>query len=158
MIVMKYRVLNHRIEAGGARVFSRPVTPKSQFYPDGCEENAAFFAATPGGEWDLGSPVERLTDMPIGSAHRITLEPAEDGTGGISSWEIRGASLTINWWFPDCSLNAQINNPHAISALLPVLIEETEAVAAASKTSDPWSVAVRDAATKWRITHTRVIG
>lgn len=88
-------------EAHTWRVRLVPVMPKIPGYPEGCEENRAFWDATPSGEvilTYLGEP-----EIRVGAFYYIDLERMHEGEGLWKLWAVTRqerqikAELSLSW-------------------------------------------------------------
>lgn len=122
-----------------------PVMPKGPAYPDGCEENRAFWNATPAGvltvKW-RGRP----TDLQVGAFYYVDLAQADKngGPGMWDLWEVANhghAGLVVKFQLPwqiqgvrqGGALELDIRNPTACAHFL-------------GKAGTSWSVEVSPAA------------
>jgi hypothetical protein len=87
MVRAKFRVMEISRHWNGEHTSVRllPVGPKGECYPDGCEENKAFWEWTPGGEMSLnyGTVVEGDVPFLLGKAYYVDMTPTGD-----ARWEL----------------------------------------------------------------------
>lgn len=83
-----------------------PANPKCSSYPEGCEENKAFWEATPSGE--MAIHIKKGADVPyiVGDFYYIDMERAEVGDNLWKLWEISQQEHNVNvkfglGWDPD---------------------------------------------------------
>jgi len=80
MIVAKFRCISILLHVDQATVVRfLPVNPRCASYPDGCEENLAFWEATPSG--DLEVHIKHGVELPynLGSVYYLYLEESDKG-------------------------------------------------------------------------------
>jgi hypothetical protein len=81
MVRAKFRVMEIGRHWNGqiTSVKLLPVGPKGDCYPDGCEENAAFWQWTPSGEMSLVYGTTQVDDVPfeLGHAYYVDMSPAK---------------------------------------------------------------------------------
>lgn len=86
LIRAKFRCMSvtyHAEQASDVRLL--PVAPKCGAYPDGCEENLAFWDATPDGEMKVGVKHGEPVPFQVGAFFYIDMKVADEGW---KLWEV----------------------------------------------------------------------
>lgn len=95
MIRSKFRLLSISDHGKGKLVAHlRPVSPRSQWEPEGSEENTAFWEATPSGEVDIALEALPESCREVGAAVYVDVYPVEEADGEHP------------WHFGDCLFSA----------------------------------------------------
>ena len=80
MIRAKFRCMSITYNADQpTEVRFLPVAPKCSSYPEGCEENKAFWDASPSGEMKAGIPKGANVPFIVGDFYYIDMEPSDEG-------------------------------------------------------------------------------
>jgi len=117
-----------------------PVGPKGWAYPDGCEENKAFWDATPSGEMKVGIKLGEPVPFQVGAFYYIDMKVAEEGW---KLWEVRQHEncLTVN-----LGLKWDTEREGYVHASLEMTINEGSAADAyKGKVGTKWSVVITPA-------------
>ena len=97
MIRAKFRCMSLTYNAETAsEVRFLPVNPKGECYPDGCEENAAFWDATPSGELKIGIAHGAEVPFVVGDRYYIDMEEADEGDQRWKLWGVTQHEGNIN--------------------------------------------------------------
>lgn len=97
MIRAKFRCMSiarHAEQATEIRLL--PVNPKGSCYPDGCEENRAFWDATPSGELKVYFQQTATVPFILGAFYYIDMEPSAKGEHLWKLWEVAQHEGNIN--------------------------------------------------------------
>lgn len=133
MIRAKFRVKRITEETSTVHVEMHPVNPKGQHEPNGSEENARFWKATPSGTAVFahhGATVDEVrAKYPIGSCFYLDIhQGAVEGQQVYTAGQFTAGGWSLNVTFHPHGhagrVELGIDNPEAIRLLLPALVDE----------------------------------
>lgn len=122
----KFRLLSKTEHEGGyVELHLRPVTARAKHAPDGSEENARYWSATPGGEIQLHLPPGEPAPCPVGACCYVDLEAGAELVEGEHPWQL--GDCVLGGWTLGLVLHPvgrsgkvemRIDNPDAVIPLL----------------------------------------
>lgn len=164
VIRSKFRVLSY-VERDQLTIELHPVSVRSRYDPDGSEENAKWWAATPSGTLHLAFKSDEKADArakyPVGSAWFVDVSPDPAGGWTLGNVEVMpGAGMKFRLIGEPygTAFEAQIDNYSAAALILPHVVAAFDHAAAwreendgktmwdaASAVKDRWSVTLSPA-------------
>ncbi len=139
VIRSKFRVRDFTDHLGSTKVVMIPVNPKNQYDPEGSEENARFWRATPSGEVQLAfnHPPATLYDAATNETYAQHFRPGRcfylDIEPGVAvEGDVWTVTAEVGGWYFNLKLHPHrragevrlgIDNPAAVLLVLPSVFE-----------------------------------